>query len=90
MKNEVRDVPRVLSRREVAMVLDVSLTTLWRLVRDGHFPQPIRVSPGRVGWTATTVGGWLEAREAASRGRGSEGETGERTVQVAPTDAPRR
>ncbi len=30
----------------------LSRTTLWRLERDGQFPQRIQVSPGRIGWVA--------------------------------------
>ena len=62
---------RILSRRDVACLLDVSLSTLWRLVRNGSFPPPMRVSPGRVGWRAKTVERWIDAREAASGGSGA-------------------
>ena len=68
VKQEVVD--RILSRREVAWHLDIGLTTLWRLVRAGHFPPAMRVSPGRVGWRASTVEAWMDAREAASRSKG--------------------
>ena len=57
---------QVLSRRQVAAVLGVSTTTLWRMVRRREFPAPIRLSRGRVGWRRVTVEQWLAAREAAS------------------------
>ena len=59
---------QVLSRREVAGILDISVQTLWRMVRDGRFPRPFRVSPGRVGWRARTVRAWIADREAESLG----------------------
>ena len=51
-----------MSRRQVADVLDVSVTTLWRMVRRKDFPAPIRISPGRVGWCARIVWRWLADR----------------------------
>ena len=65
-------VERVLSRREVAALLGVSIPTLWRLVRAKKFPPPIRISPGRVGWLASTVRRWLADRgsDGASRSGG--------------------
>ena len=53
---------RLLSRWEVAMMLNVSVTTLWRMVRRGEFPPPIRVSPGRVAWPASSVLDWIDER----------------------------
>ena len=53
---------RVLSRRQVADLLGISLPTLWRLVKRGDFPRPFRISPGRVGWRARIVLQWLADR----------------------------
>ena len=52
----------VLSRLQVANILGVSLPTLWRMVNRRAFPRPIRISPGRVGWRASTVRDWLADR----------------------------
>lgn len=57
--------PRVLSRRDVAATVGISVTTLWRLVKAGRFPAPFRVSPGRVGWDAATVARWIQARASS-------------------------
>lgn len=35
---------RFLTSAEVAQRMDISLRTLWRMVRDGRLPQPIRYS----------------------------------------------
>ena len=52
----------VLSRLQVANILGVSLPTLWRMVNRRALPRPIRISPGRVGWRASTVRDWLADR----------------------------
>ena len=59
---------RLLSRWEVAMMLNVSVTTLWRMVRREEFPPPIRVSPGRVAWPASSVLDWIDERMDGARG----------------------
>ena len=51
---------RILSRREVAALLGVSMITLWRMVRARRFPRPLRISPGRVGWPARIVLRWID------------------------------
>ena len=55
---------QILSRRQVAKLLDVSLPTLWRMRKRGEFPQPLQISPGRVGWCARTVWEWLAERNS--------------------------
>ena len=65
---------QVLSRREVAAILGISLVTLWRMVDWGAFPRPFRISPGRVGWCAGTVKNWIARRAEASPGEAATGE----------------
>lgn len=46
-------------------ILPFSAATLWRKVRAGDFPQPIRI--GRVtAWKTDAVRDWLEQQEVAS------------------------
>ncbi|WP_436356211.1 helix-turn-helix transcriptional regulator [Brevundimonas sp. CEF1] len=37
-------------------------STVWRMRRDGLFPQPVRISRGRVGWPEGVVLAWMTAR----------------------------
>lgn len=57
---------KILSRREVYEGLGVSTVTLWRMVRDGQFPKPIRISARRVGWSEESVRAWLTDRAEAA------------------------
>ena len=61
MKNQVQ----VLRPREVCNVLSVSRTTLWRRIRDGSFPAPLRLSDNIVGWRLADVERWLAERPTA-------------------------
>lgn len=47
---------------EVCERLDVSRTTLWRMVRDGHFPEPGKLSPNKIAWSEAVVSAWFAER----------------------------
>jgi prophage regulatory protein len=54
--------------QELATILAVHRTTLWRWVRDGHFPRPVRLGPNTVAWDSIQVDVWLASREGAEEG----------------------
>lgn len=41
---------RFYSERQLLNRLTVSRTTLWRMVKNGTFPKPVSISPGRKGY----------------------------------------
>ena len=53
---------RILRKPDVLALVNVSATTLWRMVRRGDFPASFRISPGLVGWYETDVDLWIEER----------------------------
>jgi prophage regulatory protein len=60
--------PRSIIRRpQVLACTGISDTTLWRLMRAGTFPRPIKLSSQRVGWFLDEVIEW-QAAKAAERG----------------------
>lgn len=59
---------RILSIRTVCERLGISRSTLWRLVRDGDFPNAIKLSPNRVGFDEQELEAWI-AQRAAQRPR---------------------
>ncbi len=62
---------RVLSIREVCSRLSVSRSTLWRLTRAGDLPEPIRLSPNRVGFEEAELNHWLTLRATRRMNRGA-------------------
>lgn len=58
---------QILRPSQVAAILAVSKVTLWRMQRRGELPPPIRISPGAVGWRASTIRGFIRERENVSR-----------------------
>src|SRR5439155_10050959 len=53
---------RILRPREVFVRVGLSRTTIWRLVRNGAFPAPRRLSANAVGWRASEVDAWIASR----------------------------
>ena len=53
--------------QELAAMLAVHRTTLWRWVHDGHLPRPVRLGPNIVARDSTQIDAWLAAREGAEK-----------------------
>jgi predicted DNA-binding transcriptional regulator AlpA len=53
---------RIIRPRELAARIGLSLATIWRLRRRGDLPEPIRLSPGCVGWHLSDIDTWLASR----------------------------
>ena len=56
---------RIVRTPEACQLSGLSRSTLLRLVRDGRFPKPVRLSPNAVGWRLSDLAQWLESRPAA-------------------------
>jgi prophage regulatory protein len=54
--------------QELATMLAVHRTTLWRWVHDGHLPRPVRLGPNTVAWDSIQIDEWLAARHGAEKG----------------------
>jgi len=52
--------PRFIRQKQLlAEQLPISASTLWRKVRDGSFPKPIKFGPGITAWRLADVEKWL-------------------------------
>ena len=56
---------RLLSEKEVLTQVPWGRTTLWRQVRDGHFPAPREISDNRKAWLESELAAWVESRPVA-------------------------
>ena len=57
---------RILRPREVTQVTGLARTTIWRGVKAGTFPKPVRLTPSAIGWCQTDLAHWLAERRAAA------------------------
>lgn len=48
----------------VPAIVPFSAATLWRKVKDGTFPAPVKLSPRVTAWEASKIRAWIEARAA--------------------------
>jgi len=54
---------RILRRPEVEARTGLSRSTIYQWMKDGQFPQPVKLGARLVAWRESDVNAWLEARE---------------------------
>ena len=59
-----RTVPDLMTSQQVANRLAVSIRTLWRLVRAGKVPQPVRYNRKLVRWKSVDLARYFETLTA--------------------------
>ena len=57
---------RLLYRKEVERKVGLSRASIYRLMRQGDFPEPKRVGVSGVRWPESEVEAWIEARPRAT------------------------
>ena len=53
---------RFIRPRQVLEMIGVSRSTLQRMVREGSFPQPVRITKRNAGYVLEAVEAWMQAR----------------------------
>ena len=56
---------RILRDEAIRDRTGLSRTTRWRLIRDGKFPKPVKLTEHAIGWRESAIEAWLASREAA-------------------------
>lgn len=54
--------PRVITKRELRLIVPYCPQHILRLEKKGKFPRRIQIGPRRVGWYLTDIKAWLDAR----------------------------
>ena len=57
---------RLLRREEVEIRCGIARTTIYRLMRAGQFPEPVKVGPRAVRWSSSELEAWLTNRPRAT------------------------
>ena len=60
------DIDRLLRREEVESRVGLKRSSIYREMRAGRFPLPIKVGPRAVRWPAREIEAWLASRPRAS------------------------
>lgn len=58
--------PELLSRKQVEEITGYSRAHLYAEMRQGRFPEPLKLSPRVVRWRSEEVAAWIESRPRAS------------------------
>lgn len=63
MENTVNNaIPRIVRVNEVQKIAGISRPTLYRYLKNGHFPKPIKLGPKSVGWLESKLRAWVQSR----------------------------
>ncbi len=57
---------RLLRRPEVEVQTGLTRSTIYRLMRAGEFPEPLKLGPRAVRWRATEIESWIAERPRAT------------------------
>ena len=57
---------RLLRRPEVEAQTGLTRSTIYRLMRAGEFPEPLKLGPRAVRWRATEIESWIAERPRAT------------------------
>ncbi|WP_419923379.1 helix-turn-helix transcriptional regulator [Candidatus Poriferisodalis sp.] len=58
--------PLLLCRAEVERLCGLSTSSLYRAMRRGDFPEPLRIGARAVRWRSDEIASWIEGRPRAS------------------------
>ena len=59
---------RLMRRQEVEEMTGLATTTIYRKMREGTFPRPLKVSRAAVRWRVADVSAWMEGCKPAMGG----------------------
>ncbi len=62
----IEEFDRLLNRREVEAQTGLSRSTVYRKMREGSFPLPLKVGAKAVRWPAAEIAAWLASRPRAA------------------------
>ena len=60
-------IDRFVKRSELPQITSLSVVTIWRLRREGKFPEPVALTPGRLAWRLSDITRWMDAQKPAGR-----------------------
>ena len=62
---------KLLRRRDVEELTGLSRASVYRLISEGEFPRPVRVSATGVRWKASDIAAWIKSRPQSTSEIGS-------------------
>jgi prophage regulatory protein len=57
---------KLLTVDQVKQFVPRGRTTLWKEVKEGRFPQPVRLGKAGIAWRSDEIEAWIDSRERAN------------------------
>lgn len=58
---------KILRIKSVIDMTGIPRSSLYRFIKNGHFPAPVKLGPRAAGWPESDVLAWLAGRQSAAR-----------------------
>lgn len=62
-------VDRFLKLEAVMEITSWGKTAIYKNVKEGSFPAPVKLDARRVAWSSSSVAAWVEAKKSETRGQ---------------------
>jgi len=66
-RTDVRRADRLLNKWAVEQQTSLDITTIYRKMKAGTFPQPVRIGKRRVAWRESDIAAWQANLEVGTR-----------------------
>jgi len=58
----MRSFMKIIRIKELAEMLSISKTTIWRMRRSDEFPQPLKIGSRMIAWDLAVIEDWLNSK----------------------------
>lgn len=65
-KGKFMSIPRIVTKKELRLIVPYTPQHILRLEKQGRFPKRIRIGERRVGWRLSEIEAWLDERVRVS------------------------
>lgn len=59
------ELQRIIRRHGLRAMTNLSMATIYRLIKKGDFPRPLQLSAQAVGWDIHDITAWVDRRKAS-------------------------
>jgi prophage regulatory protein len=57
---------RLIGRKETLLLIGISNATLWRWIKAGRFPAPVKIGKKKVAWRSSVLANWIAQRTSVA------------------------
>ena len=65
MEAAITTKPKVANMKDVVVITSLSRPTIYRMIKAGTFPKPVKLGQRRIGWPMDVLTNWVMSRQQA-------------------------